>query len=53
MALMLDQMTENLRGIALAKAKRVGDLWKIRDSTNNEMVNGLHQTNGDHIATPG
>ena len=39
-ALMLDQMTENLRGIALAKAKCVGDLWKIRDSTNNEMVNG-------------
>ncbi|MCJ1454359.1 hypothetical protein MMC28_004712 [Mycoblastus sanguinarius] len=39
-ALMLDQLTENLRGIASARAKCVGDLWKIRDSTNNETVNG-------------
>ena len=39
-ALMLDQLIENLRGIASAKAKCVGDLWKIPDSTNNETVNG-------------
>lgn len=39
-ALMMDQLMENLRGIALAKAKYVGDLWKIQDSTKNETVNG-------------
>ena len=49
-ALMMDQLTENLRGIALAKAKYVGDLWKIQastknatadgDSTKNELLNG-------------
>ena len=39
-ALMVDQLIENLRGIALAKAKYVGDLWKIQESTKNETVNG-------------
>ena len=39
-ALMLDQLIENLRGIASAKAKCVGDLWKIQDSMNNETING-------------
>ncbi|KAM0794044.1 hypothetical protein BDR22DRAFT_877001 [Usnea florida] len=39
-ALMLDQLMENLRGIASAKAKCVGDLWKIQDSMNNETLNG-------------
>lgn len=37
-ALMLDQLTENLSGIAASKAKRVGDLWTMRDATNNGMV---------------
>ena len=49
-ALMMDQLIVNLRGIALAKAKYVGDLWKIQastkdvtangDSTKNELLNG-------------
>ncbi len=43
-ALMMDQLMENIRGIASAKAGYVGDLWKIHDSTNTEKVNG----EGDH-----
>ena len=39
-ASMMDQLVENIRGIALAKAKYVGDLWKIQDPTKKEMVNG-------------
>ena len=39
-ALMMDQLTKNLREIALAKAKCVGDLWKIQESMKNELFNG-------------
>ena len=39
--LMMDQLMENLRGIASAKATYVGDLWKIQDSTKTETVNGV------------
>ena len=38
--LMMDQMIENTRQIALAKAKYVGDLWKVQGSTKDEAVNG-------------
>ena len=54
-ALMMDQLIENVREIALAKAKYVGDLWKIRDSTKNEAVNGgsvnNEVVNGDAMKT--
>ena len=40
-ALMMDQLIVNLRGIASGKSQRVGDLWTVRDSTNNATtVNG-------------
>lgn len=39
-ALMMDQLIENLRAIALGKAKHVGDLWKIQESAKNATANG-------------
>ena len=38
--LMMDQLIENVREIALARAKYVGDLWRIQATTKNEAVNG-------------
>ena len=53
--LMMDQMIENTRQIALAKAKYVGDLWKVQGSTKDEAVNGNtmnnEAVNGDAMKT--
>ena len=39
-ALMLNQLTETLSNIATSRAECVGDLWTMRNSTDNETVNG-------------
>ena len=38
-ALMLDQLTDNLSRIAASKVKHVGDLWTMRNSSGNEPAN--------------
>lgn len=39
-ALMLDQLTDNLSKILTSRVDCVGDLWTMRDCSSNEMVNG-------------
>lgn len=39
-ALMLDQLTDNLSKILTSRAECVGDLWTMRGSSGNETVNG-------------
>lgn len=39
-ALMLDQLTENLSKIVASRVESVGELWTIRGGSDNEMVDG-------------
>lgn len=43
LALMLDQLTANLSQIATSKAERVGDLWTMRDPTDNGTADGYRR----------
>ena len=46
-ALCVDQLMDTLSRIAASKAKNVGDLWKIKDSLDNELPG-----NGTFLAAP-
>ena len=53
-ALMLDQLTDNLSRIAASKAKRVGDLWTMRNMLGNDPANGHGLDDREaHAATQG